>query len=563
MTSLIVKFEPFLRGAMIRQRRARLVAGSQSRLSLRESSATFAAQQPVEMRDTVCSRIRENSGRNAPARPDVSRSRLQPGAQCELGRSCHGAIMGALLLSLSFFTAAALADPPPERIALPVAIPFKWQRAGSCAAQACHGDVRADDVFPKIWGNELTIWIERDPHAQAFNVLSNARSEAMAKALGLIEPAYKSRRCLACHSPAEADAPPADDLASADGVSCEACHGPAEKWLVEHTLRDWRGKSPAEKARRGMHDTDNLVSRAQTCTPCHVGAAARPGAPGGDVDHDLIAAGHPALKFEFSTYLARMPRHWDEHALDPARPETFDPAFEVRAWAVGQAASAQAALALLAHRAAPAGGRPWPEFAEYNCYACHHDLQPAGWRQHEYAEHRDAAAPGLPAWGSWWFPMIDVLAETRPNRSDPITGKLTELTDQMRLPSADRRQLVVQASEAAALLQGWSSVLGEKKFSAAELAALRAALGSAGPRLVEADWDRAAQFYLAVVALGLGEPRVRDDAQWVRSLHQLRGSLMFPTATPRGDPRRYDSPRDFDPRQLAESVDAIESFLKP
>lgn len=470
----------------------------------------------------------------------------------------------AVLFSISLYVARAAADDPqPENVAVPGASAFRWQRAGSCAAQACHGDVRPDDVFRDIWGNELTIWIEHDPHAQAFNVLSNDRSRAMAEALELPEPAYKARRCLACHSPADADSPPADDLVSADGVSCEACHGPAEKWLVEHTLRGWSGKSPAEKARRGMNDTDDLVTRAQTCTPCHVGTAERPGAPGGDVDHDLIAAGHPALKFEFSTYLARMPRHWDEHALDPARPKTFDPAFEVRAWTVGQAASAQAALELLAHRAAPDSDHPWPEFAEYNCYACHHDLQPAGWRQREYSERRDAGLPGLPTWGTWSFAMVDVLAEARPSRSDEITLKLAELAKQMRLPSADRRQLAVHASATAGVLQQWGSALDKRKFNAEELAVLRAALGSAGPRLLEADWDRAAQFYLAVVALRLGEPRSRDDPQLVRSLHQLRGSLMFPTASPNGDPRRYESPRDFDPRQLAESIAAIESFLKP
>ncbi len=30
-----------------------------------------------------------------------------------------------------------------------------------------------------------------------------------------------------------------------------------------------------------------------------------------EVDHDLIAAGHPALRFEFATYFANLPPHWD------------------------------------------------------------------------------------------------------------------------------------------------------------------------------------------------------------------------------------------------------------
>ncbi|HEX7450099.1 MAG TPA: multiheme c-type cytochrome [Pirellulales bacterium] len=458
---------------------------------------------------------------------------------------------------------ASAAEQQPETIAAPAASPLQFQRSGSCAAQACHGDVRADNVFPEIWGNELTIWIERDPHAQAFQVLSSARSQAMAKALGLSEPAYRARQCLVCHSPADAERPPANDLASADGVSCESCHGPAEKWLVAHTLRGWRDKSPAEKARYGMNDTNDLLTRAHSCTPCHVGAAEQPGEPGGDVNHDLIAAGHPALKFEFSAYLAKMPKHWDEHALDPARAEVFDPAFEARAWAVGQVVSARASLQLLAHRASPAGGSPWPEFAEYNCFACHHDLQPAGWRQAEYASRRQVAPPGLPAWGTWPLPMIGVLAEARPNRSDDIAAKLAEVAGQMRSPGADRRQLTAQAAEAAALLERWAAEFGHKKLSAADLAALRAALGTAAPRLAETDWDAAAQFYLAVVALRLADRSSLDSPALVGSLHQLRDRLMFPSATPRGDARRYDSPRDFDPRQLAESIETIERFLSP
>ncbi|MGH7192263.1 MAG: multiheme c-type cytochrome, partial [Candidatus Saccharimonadales bacterium] len=468
----------------------------------------------------------------------------------------HALCATVAIFALASLTAAA--EQQPETIAAPVGGPFQLQRAGSCAAQACHGDVRADNVFPEIWGNELTIWIERDPHAQAFQALSNARSQAMAKALGLSEPAYRARQCLVCHSPADAEHPPANDLASADGVSCESCHGPAEKWLSAHTLRGWREKTPAEKARQGMNDTNDLLTRARICTPCHVGAAEQPGQPGGDVNHDLIAAGHPAVKFEFSAYQAKMPKHWDEHALDPARADAFDPAFEARSWAVGQAVSAEATLSLLAHRASSAAGSPWPEFAEYNCFACHHDLQPEGWRQVEYAARREAAPPGLPAWGTWSLPMLEVLADARPNRSDDISAKVVELASRMRSPGANRRQLAARAAEAAEVLHRWAPELGQKRFNAAELAALRAALAEAAPRLVDADWDAAAQFYLAVVALRLADRPSLGNPALVGSLNQLRGSLMFPAATSRGDLRRFDSPRDFDPRQLAESLETIE-----
>src|SRR5207253_2017930 len=96
---------------------------------------------------------------------------------------------------------------------------------------------------------------------------------------------------------------------------------------------------------------------------CHVGGPSEDGRPPRDVDHDLIAAGHPRLEFEFSGSLANLPAHWSEKGRNAA------PDFPARAWAIGQVASAGAALELLGDRARAAeqqSGR-WPEFSEYDC----------------------------------------------------------------------------------------------------------------------------------------------------------------------------------------------------
>ncbi|HEV8058888.1 MAG TPA: hypothetical protein VGP68_03395, partial [Gemmataceae bacterium] len=75
---------------------------------------------------------------------------------------------------------------------------------------------------------------------------------------------------------------------------------------------------------------------------------------------------------------------------------------EVRAWALGQVLSAQAALELLATRASDTG-RPWPEFAEYDCFACHHDLKSKSWRAAEQLHGRE---PGTPNWGGWFTTLL-------------------------------------------------------------------------------------------------------------------------------------------------------------
>ena len=61
---------------------------------------------------------------------------------------------------------------------------------------------------------------------------------------------------------------------------------------------------------------------------------------------------------------ANVPPHWTEKLFNK-------PGVEASAWLVGQAVSAEAALALLADQARnhKARDRPWPEFSEYDCYA--------------------------------------------------------------------------------------------------------------------------------------------------------------------------------------------------
>ena len=180
-------------------------------------------------------------------------------------------------------------------------------------------------------------------------------------------PATKTALCLKCHSSNDGRCDNTGPrFLLSDGVGCESCHGPAGRWLTVHYRDDFRNQSPEYKASLGMRNTKDLATRAKVCTECHVGNVNK------DVNHDLIAAGHPRLNFEYAAFLANYPKHWSRSRPDrPPHPD-FAPDFEARAWAVGQAASAQAALDLLAYRAEEKHGRPWPEFAEYDCFACHH-----------------------------------------------------------------------------------------------------------------------------------------------------------------------------------------------
>jgi len=234
--------------------------------------------------------------------------------------------------------------------------------AGGCASSNCHGGTSAlPESSSRILGNEYSVWSVRDKHSKAYSVLANERSKRMGEILR-VGNAQTAPRCTSCHAAGS----PAKFVS--DGVACEACHGPAEKWLGPHTQAN---HPHASNVSLGMHDTKDVAARARKCLECHLGT--------GDkiVDHELIAAGHPDLVFELDTFSAALPMHW----RDP-KPQAGNSLPRARAWAVGQAAALGEGMRLLAARA----GASWPEFAELECYQCHHDLRAESWRiQRGYA----------------------------------------------------------------------------------------------------------------------------------------------------------------------------------
>src|SRR6185312_4830920 len=96
----------------------------------------------------------------------------------------------------------------------------------------------------------------------------------------------------------------------------------------------------------GMARLYDIGERALACAGCHVGAPADPerGYPVRDMNHDMIAAGHPRLNFDFADYQHRLTPHWFERNRTTGQPA--GPAFELQAWLIGKVAHAEAALHL-------------------------------------------------------------------------------------------------------------------------------------------------------------------------------------------------------------------------
>lgn len=253
---------------------------------------------------------------------------------------------------------------------MPPGRPVRIVGVAGCLSAMCHGGPATDSLTGSFtantWAGSGSHWLACDPHRRAYEALESPDAAAIMKRLGSKLSATEDSRCLACHvnpSLAVEKLEPHEKLLRKDGVSCEACHGNAGGWLRNHMV-------PAR--RDGMTQLSDLKQRAATCTGCHIGAPADParGVPVRDMNHDMIAAGHPRLNWDFAAYQHQLSRHWREKDARPAA--------EVEAWSTGRLTHAEAIERLSADRRERSKTdlrTPWPEFADFTCVSCHHDLQ--------------------------------------------------------------------------------------------------------------------------------------------------------------------------------------------
>jgi hypothetical protein len=279
--------------------------------------------------------------------------------------------------------------------------------AQSCSSVSCHGQVEPQASATGPLGQAYHLWQAHDPHARAGLRLMQPRFQevlqrASHRADGSADPLV-AKQCAKCHDPfsiLEGEAPAEPTVGH--GIGCESCHGPARQWISKHYEQ---GVPRQELLELGMVDTKNVLVRARLCAECHVGSAEN------DVTHDMLAAGHPPLRFEMASHQALVTRkHWDDAPRRLAQPD-----HEVQLWAAGRIASTEAALDLLQRRAmraatdatlmnSDAGRGAWPELAEYNCFACHRSLR-AGVGTLPLEPTANRASGTLP-WQRWNFECL-------------------------------------------------------------------------------------------------------------------------------------------------------------
>jgi len=392
--------------------------------------------------------------------------------------------------------------------------------------------------------NEYSTWVVKDKHAHAFAVLTNPVATRMAKILGPDKlgsvKADTAPKCLACHALSVPEADRARTFDSTDGVSCESCHGPASNWLGPHTTKGWTHE---RSVAAGMRDMRDPVHRAENCLTCHLGT------PDKGVDHEMIAAGHPDLYFELASFTAAMPRHWIERATDDHSKD--DPFADVRMLVVGQAVQFREQLQRVARDSqSKAQGNAWPEFADLDCYACHHSLTSAenSWRQElGYAGRR----PGSPPWNlSRYAVLRQIVNEMDRDGARNLETEVQKLYATMSAGNPDRSQAAAQARATAEIAGRLAQQLSTASFDQARTQRLLQAIARDGDTISRQGERAAEQAIMALQSLYLtyaSQAHATNDTQIRAAIKALFQQVENPSA--------YDAPK------FAEQMRALSEAL--
>ena len=394
----------------------------------------------------------------------------------------------------------------------------------SCAAAGCHGAAPAGEQRGS--STAWTQWALTDPHRRALDVLYGERAVEIYRQLTRDEAPLTTAearerfaillrdRCVGCHATTDAaegsdssdETDPEREPVSArgpltalswmeqrvEGISCVTCHPQTPGWRDRHFLESASGREGREQHWAESH----WPRRVSGCYACHAGDL-HVGNRVYSVDHEMIAAGHPRLQFEMSSYLDRYPPHWDSTAIADRYRRATGGFLHVGLWRLGQEQAVRQQLLRMEHAVAsasrPASGQDWSHYA---CGQCHHTLhsptrslganspprtRPTGWPQLVWQ-----------AWPGWVdASRLDEQESIRlPVALADLRGELIRSTPTSPLPrealDAVRRNL---ASARPRLPVSSSDLMRHGHDLAQRLHAALGSSGDAAPAEFTGEWD--------------------------------------------------------------------------
>lgn len=304
---------------------------------------------------------------------------------------------------------------------------FFVNQSCNSASSNCHG---SNVQGTPIWSHAGNIWLDNDPHRNAYLSLQTEKSLAIVQKLWDTdqppqrsedlkdEPyrGYLEKNCCSCH--ASEYAPISQRK---QGVDCQICHGSASVWGPNHYSQDWKAlgnRRFEDPSAAGRLNVESPWILAKVCGTCHIGELGRSGQIEFDdqtkspieqreVPHKLMAAGHPPTYFELSHFLLKYPKHWwdqdnvaateatkasDKKLPSPTAARSLD------TWRIGKLVNAKQRLELLRNRI---GKAEWPEFTEHRCSSCHHPIDTG-------IQKNNGSDLAFAQWDAWYLEQVDL-----------------------------------------------------------------------------------------------------------------------------------------------------------
>lgn len=425
-----------------------------------------------------------------------------------------------------------------------------WLGNASCAASTCHGGAIGDTTS---WRSSLTTFDAYDPHTRAGRSLMTEASTKMIHTLDPLSAQSPQRygevlrlRCSGCHAPRAFDQTIEtfdSTLSIREGVGCEGCHGPAETWIEPHLQHDFQPNG-------SMRDMNAFATRIEGCTLCHVGSRRVDGLTR-DMNHDLIAAGHPALRFDPWSAIKRLPPHGNV-ATDDALPRIPGETESRRYW-LSRLIALRSAIELSQQRfedsQTPTTNDepvpPWPELAEHDCFGCHRTL--------DGNANKFTISDGLPRPHAW---LQAVLFEGGIGRNfEDDAERLNDSLRQMRLRGAAEDEMKGAMNDAIRAIAAIEARLRSPEPLPQSLVGLQDA------PFDRFDWNAGAQWTLRGQAV-LHDHPPQDAAAAIAALRSLIATLRLGDPQPDSpDFSQTDSPSSFDPEAFQQAARALISLM--
>jgi hypothetical protein len=237
---------------------------------------------------------------------------------------------------------------------------------------------------------------------------------------------------------------------------------------------------------------------------------------------------------------------------------------------VGQAVTLRESLKRLARRTQQRDAKAWPEFAEFECFACHHEVQnvkstyyrrtpgkglqpvaewPVSWRE----ARGYAGVAGIPPWNpARYFVFRQFVQVTAPESRATLEQQLNNIKTLMEKVGAnDPAQIAAAANRAAQTVDDLLARIMPQKMEPQVAGTLLRNIASDSTAIAGAGFRVAEQAFMAIQTF---TPVAQKNGKSLEQEPRMKNAIDTLS-------RSVEKPAKYDPQQFAAQMRAIHSFL--